>query len=517
MKRGRVAKLLVVFVSVFVLGMISISVHAETYEAQLDKIGTDKDGETYYINVKSIDPDILVGNSCDVTKEDLLKINNEYYSNFSDEEMEQALVQEKKNCLDYDYTLILGLHLKKNGVENFYNTYGAEFTDKNNVRIWVYDDNNEVSRNYELRYVEDYDKGILNNAVKIKSELKDRYVIYGLSVLNSVYHYGNIEDNIFQNDLVLYRFSDLKQTIKKYKKYEIVPRLQGAGGTPSINGNEGGLGVFKDGVLYALKRTGFEMNHVLYVDEAEDGTVFEKAEKRISKYFKNKVNVVVASDNYSEIQEDFLDNELNEYLGTKDVSYTGYLTKVKLDDKETDILIVEIPKDKLDKVNIHTKDYDSGVNITTGSYQVPIDVTLEIKDVIDNDLIKKASLERKINFTNAYDINLLKTASGGYVTKVEDGVVVYMPLTGSYKENAKVDVYYVKDDGTLEKIEGMAVKLDDGLYVEFTTNHFSTYAVGNEVIQNPDTGDNIILYIVIGLLAVLGLGGDIVAVRKNSK
>lgn len=517
MKKGRVVKLLVVFLSVFMLGMISINVHAETFEEQLDKIGTDKDGETYYINVKSIDPDILVGNSCDVTKEDLLKINNEYYSNFSDEEMERALVQEKKSCLDYDYTLILGLHLKKSGVENFYNTYGAEFTDKNNVRIWVYDDNNEVSRNYELRYVEDYDKSILNNAGKIKSELKDRYVIYGLAVLNSVYHYGTIEDNIFQNDLVLYRFSDLKQTIKKYKKYEIVPRLQGAGGTPNVNGNEGGLGVFKDGILYALKRTNFEMNHVLYVDEAEEGTVFEKAEKRINKYFKNKINVVVDSENYSEFQDDLLDNDINKYLGTTDVSYTGYLTKVKLGDKETDILIVEIPKDKLDRVNIHTKDYDSGINITTESYQVPIDVTLEIKDVIDNDLIKKASLERKVNFTNAYDINLLKTASGGYVTKVEDGVVVYMPLTDSYKENDKVNVYYVKDDGTLEKIEGTAVKLDDGLYVEFTTNHFSTYAVGSEVIQNPDTADNIMLYIVIGLLAVLGLGGAVVAVRRNSK
>lgn len=132
-------------------------------------------------------------------------------------------------------------------------------------------------------------------------------------------------------------------------------------------------------------------------------------------------------------------------------------------------------------------------------------------------MIKKASLERKVNFTNAYDINLLKTASGGYVTKVEDGVVVYMPLTDSYKENDKVNVYYVKDDGTLEKIEGTAVKLDDGLYVEFTTNHFSTYAVGSEVIQNPDTADNIMLYIVIGLLAVLGLGGAVIAVRRNSK
>ena len=468
------------FLVLVMLLILPITGKCLTPEEKLDKIKSVKEGDTYYIDVKSLDPDIILGDTCNITKEELIKRNSEYYSNMSNEELNSVLLEEKHYCLNYYYTFILGLHLKKNGVENLYNDYDLDYTDKNNVKISVCDDNNQVSRNYKLRYIDNYDKSVLSGTNKVKNELKDVYTIYGLSVLNSVYHYGNIEENIYQNDLVLYRFSDLKDTINKYSDYEIIPRLQGAGGTQSINGNEGALGIFKNDILYALSKTSFEMNHVLYVDKDE-----------------------------------YLDDEINEYLGTQNVSYVGTFTKVKLDDKEALILIVEIPKDKLDKVDIQTKDYKTGINISTSSYQVPIDVTLLTQDVINNDLVKKASEKSDINFVNAYDINLLKTSNGGYVTKIEDGVVVYMPLSGSYKENDKVDVYYIKDDGTLEKLEGSAVLVGDDLFVKFITNHFSTYAVGNEIIKNPNTIDNVYIYLIIGLASMTCLGYIVYKKIKN--
>ena len=503
------------FLVLLMLLILPITGKCLTPEEKLDKIKSVKEGDTYYIDVKSLDPDIILGDTCNITKEELIKRNSEYYSNMSNEELNSVLLEEKHYCLNYYYTFILGLHLKKNGVENLYNDYVLDYTDKNNVKISVYDDNNQVSRNYKLRYIDNYDKSVLSGSNKVKNELKDVYTIYGLSVLNSIYHYGNIEENIYQNDLVLYRFSDLKDTINKYSDYEIIPRLQGAGGTPSINANEGALGIFKNDILYALSKTSFEMNHVLYVDKDESGTAFSKAEKRISDYFKGTVNVEVDKENFDLVQDEYLDDEINEYLGTQNVSYVGTFTKVKLDDKETLILIVEIPKDKLDKVDIQTKDYKTGINISTSSYQVPIDVTLLTQDVINNDLVKKASEKSDINFVNAYDINLLKTSNGGYVTKIEDGVVVYMPLSGSYKENDKVDVYYIKDDGTLEKLEGSAVLVGDDLFVKFITNHFSTYAVGNEIIKNPNTIDNVYIYLIIGLASMTCLGYIVYKKIKN--
>ena len=239
------------FLVLVMLLILPITGKCLTPEEKLDKIKSVKEGDTYYIDVKSLDPDIILGDTCNITKEELIKGNSEYYSNMSNEELNSVLLEEKHYCLNYYYTFILGLHLKKNGVENLYNDYVLDYTDKNNVKISVYDDNNQVSRNYKLRYIDNYDKSVLSGSNKVKNELKDVYTIYGLSVLNSIYHYGNIEENIYQNDLVLYRFPDLKDTINKYSDYEIIPRLQGAGGTPSINANEGALGIFKNDILYA--------------------------------------------------------------------------------------------------------------------------------------------------------------------------------------------------------------------------------------------------------------------------
>jgi hypothetical protein len=45
---------------------------------------------------------------------------SEYYSNMSNEELNSVLLEEKHYCLNYYYTFILGLHLKKNVIEQFY-------------------------------------------------------------------------------------------------------------------------------------------------------------------------------------------------------------------------------------------------------------------------------------------------------------------------------------------------------------------------------------------------------------
>ncbi len=69
--------------------------------------------------------------------------------------------------------------------------------------------------------------------------------------------------------------------------------------------------------------------------------------------------------------------------------------------------------------------------------KVPISISLDIKNVIDSNLIKKVSKENKIKFLNAYDINLLN-ANGNYLTNIDDDIIVYIPLNDSYKENDRL-------------------------------------------------------------------------------
>ena len=69
--------------------------------------------------------------------------------------------------------------------------------------------------------------------------------------------------------------------------------------------------------------------------------------------------------------------------------------------------------------------------------KVPISISLDIKNVIDSNLIKKVSKENKIKFLTAYDINLLN-ANGNYLTNIDDDIIVYIPLNDSYKENDRL-------------------------------------------------------------------------------
>ena len=77
----------------------------------------------------------------------------------------------------------------------------------------------------------------------------------------------------------------------------------------------------------------------------------------------------------------------------------------------------------------------------------------------------------------------------------------------SQQENDKVNIYYIKDNAVQdEKIEGIVVRVDNKLYAKFIAKHFSTYAVAEELstsgsgsITNPNTGDNLGLYIILGL------------------
>ena len=68
------------FLVLVMLLILPITGKCLTPEEKLDKIKSVKEGDTYYIDVKSLDPDIILGDTCNITKEELIKRNSEYYS-----------------------------------------------------------------------------------------------------------------------------------------------------------------------------------------------------------------------------------------------------------------------------------------------------------------------------------------------------------------------------------------------------------------------------------------------------
>ena len=136
------------------------------------------------------------------------------------------------------------------------------------------------------------------------------------------------------------------------------------------------------------------------------------------------------------------------------------------------------------------------------------DVSLDVAEVSAGDLgeaqkdaVKDADLIISIDLS----------VGGTAIHELGDDVIVtvnYTPLSG--KDTSKMYVAYVKDDGTIEKID---CSYADGK-VTFTTDHFSFYAI---MYNDPESESGFpTVYLVIGVIAALVLvGGAIAVVRRH--
>lgn len=182
-------------------------------------------------------------------------------------------------------------------------------------------------------------------------------------------------------------------------------------------------------------------------------------------------------------------------------NYIGELNKVT---KEKDIFVVSDNKEIETTVEEGTVEFESEEAIDN-SYQLVVEPTAseeanEASKAVTKKLTDANKIE-KIKVINVYDIEV-QDSLGETVTMEDGNFVISLPVS---KEMQKFDMYkvaYIKD-GKVEEV--FAAKLVNGKVV-FKTTHLSTYAVvGMNKVTNPDTADNIILYIALNLLSLLGL------------
>ena len=105
--------------------------------------------------------------------------------------------------------------------------------------------------------------------------------------------------------------------------------------------------------------------------------------------------------------------------------------------------------------------------------------------------VLKSRIENISNFRNDLESKLNgRRVSIHYSTKANNNPSV-------------IRKYYILrlHNGVVDKLE---TKLN-GDILSFETNKFSTYALTYEDVNNPKTGDNIIIYLILGLLSIIGI------------
>ena len=142
------------------------------------------------------------------------------------------------------------------------------------------------------------------------------------------------------------------------------------------------------------------------------------------------------------------------------------------------------------------------VEIYNGNYQKYLKIKEE-RDLAKKRLFEKQQKEEeKLGTDNyiSYDINLYSAAKNAKIEKLKNGLFeVSIPVP--------------------TKLEEYEVIVNNGM-VTFKTNHFSVYTLSEKLEvkeNNPKTGDQIMTWISLGIISLIGLTGTLVYRKRYNK
>lgn len=362
----------------------------------------------------------------------------------------------------------------------------------------------------------------VKNAKSILNNFKNDNKLYDLRLINLNYHYGLLEEDDYLNDGILARYPNFKKIIEKNLEYEYESFGGRGGGDPLTRGRYVQTGVFKDGIMYGIKQLEHVEEQIIFVSKDESGSLKEKVEAKLNEYFNNSIKVQVDVETEYTLAEDFseewFNNYVNKLLNASGIETTGYYSVIKLDDKEFNFVIAEVPSKYITKLYVEAYDVKTDVSVKTDSYDVPVDVRVKATDVKNDNKLNEIYDKENLSIESAYDISLIKSFNGTIVNKIDKGVEVYFPANENYKEGENHKIYYISETtGKKEVYNGVVVKIDNKNYIKFITNHFSTYVLANEKIENPQTLDKINGNIITCLLSIIGLLSSIYFLSRNKE
>lgn len=428
-------------------------------------------------------------------------------------------------CLDLIFDKLVTSYIYKN-----YNlpkevSSSAECQSNNNtcdIIIYLSDNSNErLTETYNIKLVEKYDESVENTIKKHTENLKKSYQIDDMGYINQLIHYNEIEKffGLEQGNIDLFKlYPEIKKHIESNPNIEYIP-VFGAGGWSNLNLGAGGvLFAYFDGIAVGMSDSfSYSTYRIVNIsDKTENNTeaYINEALKRIKEYVNDDTyNINITYDNEA--------TELN--CGDSDCEIGNYKTKIYklvINNKEYTLGISPTDEKNIKKLKIESNDYQNDISVTTESSDVPLDTSVKSKDL---------TAQYK-GFLKTYNIDLYSRLKDEYITKIKDGIIVRIPLPNKYDKN-KLDIYHINEDGKKgEKYQAVVEEINGKKYAVFTTNHFSIYAIAedlgepkntikipNNVIENPQTFDNILNSILIGIVSFIALCGTIYFLLRNNK
>ena len=185
------------------------------------------------------------------------------------------------------------------------------------------------------------------------------------------------------------------------------------------------------------------------------------------------------------------------------------------------ILVISHDIEFLNEVTTKTLYVDKimhNVEIYNGNYQKYLKIKEE-RDLAKKRLFEKQQKEEeKLGTDNyiSYDINLYSAAKNAKIEKLKNGLFEVSIPVPTKLEGKTLAIYYENSDGKLEEYE---VVVNNGM-ATFKTNHFSVYTLSEKLEvkeNNPKTGDQIMTWISLGIISLIGLSCTLVYRKRYNK
>ena len=399
--------------------------------------------------------------------------------------------------------------------KDYYETYDPELGKSVPAAGWkgVY--------NIKVTYDEPKENATINKYINKLNKFdsmdpKTYYVIEDLSLIN--YYLTSNNSELWNHGASgrALRYSNINEVTKgSNMTYFLDVRAGNQDETLMYESAFGPMSVFYNGYSYGTKDEGIYLKRVIYIPKDTNNSPEDyalAAQKRISDYLGNS--------NLIKVTYGGTLSSLEEY--SEDVDYPvqsddGNYYNVKIGKRTYKFYVIKADSSLLVSPTYISTDINSNIEVTSSNSSIPLDTALTVNELSDSTISEKIGTQ---NY-KLYDINLYSSAKNSKIEKLDNGkFLVKIPIPS--KLNGKnLVVYYMLNNGEKETHE---VTVKDG-YASFETNHFSTYVlaekidtnVENNTIKNPNTGDNIILYVSSMILSFVGLTCAILYLRRKKK
>lgn len=529
--------------------------------------------ENYSFDFKYTNQDDNIKRNVDYLKEQdefVLENYDSYVKRLKSQFYSYLVFKDLNNVLDYEGIkgIDMECYYKGDTIEKYISPgqWSTTVVDKDQCNISIYYDLNgdSYSTTFYGKMTEvSGDKTISKEASKVASDLYGLFHVADIDMINHLVNYKTDTTTFFSSKNAPLEFSKIKNIIELNPKFDIFVGFEETRRGIAMTGIANGISyVSYDGIIYDFAYDTFYQLQFFFVPlntkEEDYGKVLLE---KIKNYIKNdnvEISITEGSSNewrkskymdVAEVLEDIMGITASEYykmIGSdfnteytkyKNTCYieedTSYCNNDEYYNKTKSVILAKFYTLNIDgqsyEIGIlpmadeHTKNYGvisstdstSGIIIKTKSGNVPLDASLTagMYDLTDDEI--KLLNSKGYTSINAYSFKLYSSILDKIISNFNGVTEILIPYNGDYL-NRNLKMIYINDNDKLEVYDVNKVTYQGSEYLSFNTSHFSNYilAYGDD-ISNPNTSDNILVYIIILFISTSLLLAKIVLKKMN--